>query len=85
MPIADASGVKANSSRWLNRRGLLDRRPFRWRAGIALSASASRTRAAVERYIAGQGAHHARGGLAEELAELLRRHGVEHDERFLNQ
>jgi putative transposase len=83
--IADAvRAVKANFSRWLNRRGLLDGE-FRWQAGFAAFTVSYSARDAVERYIARQGQRHARGGFAEELAELLKRHDVEYDERFLSQ
>ena len=83
--VADAiRAVKANSSRWLNRRGLVDG-PFRWQAGFAAFSVSYSAREAVERYITGQAGHHERGGFAEELAELLKRHGLQYDERFLGE
>jgi len=83
--VAEALRVlKANSSRWLNRRGLLDG-PFRWQSGFAAFSVSYSARDAVESYIARQGRHHERGGFAEELAALLKRHGLPYDERFLDQ
>jgi len=39
--------------------------------------------AAVERYIANQKEHHRKRTFREEFVELLERHGIEYEERFL--
>ncbi len=78
-PVAEAMRlVKANSSKWLNGRGLCSGL-FRWQSGFSPFTVSVSARDTVESYIARQHQHHRRGGFAEELAALLRRHGIEHD------
>ena len=76
--------AKANSSRWVSQTftGL---RAFGWQAGYSsFTVSESRWREVV-RYIDSQEEHHRRMSFAEEIAELLRRHGVEFDpEHYLD-
>jgi putative transposase len=74
--------VKTESSKWLKTRGpeLSD---FQWQGGYAaFSVSASKV-ATVRRYIENQEAHHQRQTFQDELRALLRKHGVEYDERYL--
>jgi len=77
-PVAEAMRlVKANSSKWLNEAGLCG--PFRWQSGFSAFTVSASARSSVECYIARQHKHHRRGGFAEELAALLRKHGVKHE------
>ena len=80
--IADhLQAIKGNSSRWLNKRNP-DRR-FAWQAGYgAFSLSESKV-PSVRRYIANQERHHRRISFKDELIQLLERHGVDYDERFV--
>ena len=80
--VSDLVGsVKANSSRWLN--DYPRSTPFAWQAGYgAFSVSESQI-AVVRRYIQRQQEHHARTSFRDELIELLERHGIEYDERYL--
>lgn len=56
---------------------------FAWQDGYgAFTVSKSRV-LAVEDYIRNQREHHATFGFQEELRILLRRHGVEYDERYI--
>ena len=82
-PVADIVRlIKANSSRWMNRE-----HPgadhFEWQAGYGVFSVSTSQVDVLRRYIRNQADHHARIPFREELIELLRRHGVEYDERFL--
>lgn len=74
--------VKSRSSGWIH-----DTFPefgsFAWQDGYsAFSVSASQVEA-VERYIANQHIHHGGMTYQEEVVALLRKHGIEYDERYL--
>jgi putative transposase len=74
--------IKSKSSKWVN-----DERPalrkFGWQEGFsAFTVSESRV-PAVRRYLRGQEAHHRRQSYQDEVRTLLRRHGIEFDERYL--
>jgi putative transposase len=74
--------IKKASSKWIKE---LDERfrGFFWQRGYgALSVSASQLNA-VLKYIEGQQEHHRARTFQEEYRELLRRHGVDFDERFV--
>jgi putative transposase len=74
--------VKANSSKWVHEKWLA-RRTFGWQQGYgAFSVSRSGVKD-VEDYIAGQEEHHRKMSFQEEFAALLKRHGIEYDERYL--
>ena len=72
--------IKANSSRWLNQKA---RRRFAWQTGYgAFSVSESQVKV-VERYIASQEEHHRKRSFQEEYLELLKKHGLDFDERYV--
>ncbi|HYO25233.1 MAG TPA: IS200/IS605 family transposase [Lacipirellulaceae bacterium] len=74
--------IKANSSKWVNDDKDVGR-SFAWQSGYAaFSVSESRVEA-VRRYIRNQAAHHRKQSFQDELVEILRRHGVECDPRYL--
>ena len=74
--------VKTNSSRWLKQRWP-QRGNFAWQSGYgAFSVSESR-RSAVIRYVNAQAEHHRRITFEEEFLGLLRKHGVDFDERYV--
>ena len=57
--------------------------PFAWQRGFgAFSVSESNVEA-VRRYIQNQEAHHAKLSFKDEFRQLLVRHGIEFDERYL--
>jgi REP element-mobilizing transposase RayT len=73
--------LKAVSSRWVHDEIAL--RAFAWQEGYgALTVSASQ-REAVRHYVAQQAEHHRTRTFREEYLELLRRNGIEFDERYL--
>jgi putative transposase len=81
--IADLiNTLKTNSSRWIHQT-FPDRRLFSWQAGYAaFSVSRSREHRVIE-YIGDQQVHHRKRDFQEELIELLNRHGIEYDPRYV--
>ncbi len=74
--------VKANSSRWVKEKWP-ERRLFAWQSGYgAFSVSESNERAVI-RYIQSQEDHHRKISFQDEFLALLRKHGVEFDERYI--
>ena len=71
--------VKANSSRWLSQT-FAELQPFAWQAGYSSFTVSESSRARVLRYIENQREHHRRFAYADELMELLGRHGVTFDQ-----
>ena len=74
--------MKVESSAWLKRRSP-HLRDFYWQAGYgAFSVSQSNVEQ-VKIYIANQDEHHRRLSFQDELRALLKRHGIEFDERYV--
>ena len=74
--------IKANSSKWFNERQK-GRERFRWQTGYgAFSVSQSMVET-LRRYIQDQETHHRRATFQQEFLELLRKHEMEFDERYL--
>ncbi len=74
--------VKANSSRWVKEKWP-KRRSFAWQGGYAAFSVSESNRGAVVRYIQDQERHHQRISFHDEFLALLKRHGVEFDERYM--
>ena len=74
--------IKANSSRWWNARHGRNGR-FEWQAGYGVFSVSESQVPRVQRYIQTQEEHHARVSFRDELVELLNRHGISFDERYL--
>jgi len=74
--------IKTNSSKWVHEahgQGM----EFGWQTGYgAFTVSASRL-AAVQDYVRRQEQHHRRRTFQEEFVGMLKRHGVEYEERYL--
>ena len=81
IPLSKAvQTLKANSSKWLNETGS---REFAWQEGYAaFSVSASNVQAVVH-YIDHQREHHRKQTFEEEFVELLRKHGVDYDPKYV--
>ena len=83
MPVPDAVRiVKSNSSKWVHQRSP-KYASFAWQSGYA-AFTISRT--AVEdarRYIGNQAEHHKTMSFQDEYRELLQRHGLKFDERYV--
>jgi putative transposase len=71
--------LKANSSKWIGE----NVRDFSWQEGYgAFSVSSSNLDQVIE-YIRNQEAHHRKRTFEEEFREILRRHGVEYDAKYM--
>jgi putative transposase len=81
--VADMiNAFKSNSTRWI-RQTFPNRKWFSWQEGYAaFSVSRSQEPVVIE-YIRNQHEHHHRCDFQEEFLELLRRHGIEFDLRYV--
>jgi putative transposase len=86
-PVASLSDflrvVKANSSKWFNER-FESPNKFAWQHGYAAFTVNESQSSRVRQYIQDQAEHHRQHDFKIELRELLTRHGIEFDERFLD-
>jgi len=74
--------IKSNSSKWVNESTNPTGR-FEWQTGYgAFSVSESQAKK-VRQYIQTQESHHAKVSFRDELITLLKKHGIEYDERYL--
>lgn len=74
--------IKANSSRWVNQRGLVKGR-FQWQGGGGIFTYHQSMVPTVVNYILRQKEHHGRRTFREEFIKLLEGFEVEYDERYL--
>jgi REP element-mobilizing transposase RayT len=75
--------LKANSSKWVNEEKLKYRK-FGWQDGYA-AFTVSRSQAdKVTKYIRNQKQHHRKKDFKTEFVELLERHEVEYEKRYLS-
>lgn len=73
--------IKANSSKWLHENKDLGR--FAWQTGYgAFTVSASQIEV-VRAYIRNQAEHHLRQSFEDEFRDILRRHGIAFEEKYL--
>jgi putative transposase len=83
LAIADCLRVlKANSSRWVKEKWP-ERCSFAWQAGYGAFSVSESSRANVIRYIQEQERHHRKISFQDEFLALLRKHGVQFDERYI--
>ncbi len=74
--------LKRGSSMWVKSKGAAFE-SFQWQAGYgAFSVSPSQS-GRVGRYIAGQEEHHRRLSFQDEFRQLLQKHGIQFDERYV--
>ena len=74
--------VKGKSTKWINDQNMLSQ-TFAWQAGYgAFSVSVSEA-VNVARYVRGQEKHHRDFSFQDELLQLLGKHDVEFDQRYL--
>ena len=74
--------IKGGSSKWVHEAFPKHRR-FAWQEGYgAFSVSASQVPKTV-RYITNQKEHHRKKSFQEEFLELLNKHGIEYDSRYV--
>ena len=74
--------VKANSSGWIHKE-FPRRRAFAWQVGYAAFSVSRSQRQTVLDYIANQEEHHRHETFQEEFRRLLRKYGIEWDERYV--
>jgi REP element-mobilizing transposase RayT len=81
--LADVMRVlKTNSSKWVHERWS-DRALFGWQEGYGAFSVSESNRAAVLEYIRKQEQHHRKMTFQEEFVSLLKKHGIEYDERYI--
>ncbi len=74
--------MKTDSSAWLKTKAL-ELSGFYWQAGYGAFSVSQSDAGAVKRYIADQEEHHRRATYQDEYRDLLRRHEIEWDERYV--
>ncbi len=74
--------IKRVSNAWLKEQGR-EYGDFEWQGGYSDFSVSKSNIGHVEKYIANQDEHHRKISFQDELRRLLRRHGVEFDERYL--
>ncbi len=81
--IAEFVGkVKSNSSRWIHDT-FADLQDFDWQDGYAAFSVSPSIMPKVKQYIHSQPEHHKTMSFQEELIALLKKHGVEYDEKYI--
>ena len=82
-PLADVMRVlKTNSSRWVHVTWAT-RRSFAWQTGYGAFSVSQSIADEIVRYIQNQEEHHRSMTFQEELIALLKRPGIEYDERYM--
>jgi len=74
--------VKANSSKWLNEKDGRQMR-FEWQSGYGAFTVSESQIGPVRKYITSQEEHHHTRTFKEEFVEMLNRHGLKFDEKFI--
>jgi REP element-mobilizing transposase RayT len=74
--------MKVASSRWIHET-FSDEQHFGWQDGYSAFTVSKSIVPAVDKYIRSQEAHHHKQTFQEELLALLKRHGIEYDERYI--
>ncbi|HZE73590.1 MAG TPA: transposase [Pyrinomonadaceae bacterium] len=72
--------LKRVSNLWLKKQGVRD---FEWQGGYADFSVSASSLERVKMYIANQEQHHKKMGFQEELRQLLTRHKLDWDEKYL--
>jgi putative transposase len=74
--------LKANSSKWVHEI-FPELRLFTWQVGYGWFSVSKSQVPKVDAYIANQKEHHHKMTFQEEFVELLKKHGIEFDERYI--
>jgi REP element-mobilizing transposase RayT len=74
--------LKRVSNSWLKDQGR-DLADFAWQGGYSDFSVSQSNLERVKKYIANQEQHHRKSGFQDELRELLRKHDIEWDERYV--
>jgi REP element-mobilizing transposase RayT len=79
---AIVAAVKRNSSIWVKTKGA-EYGSFQWQSGYGVFSVSHSNLGRVSRYIRNQEEYHKALSFQDEFRKLLRRHGVEFDERYV--
>jgi putative transposase len=71
--------IKSNSSKWMKE----TRKSFAWQEGYGAFSVSSSNLSAVIRYIDRQESHHNKKSFEEEFIALLKKHGVDHNPKYV--
>ncbi len=74
--------VKRASNGWLKKQGR-EYKDFEWQGGYADFSVSHSNLEQVKRYIVGQEEHHRKMTFQDEVRSLLRKHGIQFDERYI--
>jgi putative transposase len=74
--------IKSRSSKWVNEQGGMSSR-FAWQTGYGAFSISQSQLAAVINYVQDQERHHRTMTFQEEYVKMLRKQGIEYDERYL--
>jgi len=74
--------IKANSSKMINET-LRPRIPFEWQSGYAAFSVSESQFSMVKQYILNQESHHRRKSFQDEFIQLLERHNISYDLRYV--
>ena len=74
--------VKRNSSKWIKTKGA-GYREFSWQGGYGAFSVSKSSVDSVIIYINSQKEHHRKYDFMEEMIGLMKKHGIEYDERYL--
>jgi REP element-mobilizing transposase RayT len=82
LSVADAvRTLKSNSTGWVHEKW--PGRLFQWQNGYGAFSVSESNKDAVARYIENQEEHHRKRTFQEEFLDLLQRHGIEYDPRYV--
>jgi hypothetical protein len=74
--------IKSNSSKWVNEKLGREER-FEWQGGYGAFTVSESQAPAVRKYVLSQEEHHRTKSFQEEFVEMLQRHGLKFDERYI--
>ena len=74
--------VKSNCSKWIHTT-FTDMQDFAWQDGYSAFSVSASVRDSVVSYILNQETHHRKMSFRDELIQLLERHGVEYDPKYI--
>ncbi|MBV8543194.1 MAG: IS200/IS605 family transposase [Acidobacteria bacterium] len=81
--VAEAIGkIKGSSTYWIHQ-SFPEQAVFAWQRGYAAFSVSKSKVALVARYIEGQKEHHKKHSFQDEFLELMRRHGIAINEKYL--
>ncbi|QEC77081.1 IS200/IS605 family transposase [Mucilaginibacter ginsenosidivorax] len=74
--------VKGDSSEMVNKQGFTKRK-FQWQEGYGAFSNSKSQIDSVAKYILAQKEHHQKKTFKDEYVDMLKKHGIEYDERYI--